>query len=95
MGRGKNTKYDEKTGKVTLVIDDLGPGDEGQYECRVDNPYGDSTCTIMVSRQFRLFHNCCVCDENNNMVRMSYFRSVLNFPSRALKFFQKVPAEPT
>ena len=50
MGRGKNTKYDEKTGKVTLVIDDLGPGDEGQYECRADNPYGDSTCTIMVSR---------------------------------------------
>ena len=51
MGRGKNTKYDEKTGKVTLVIDDLGPGDEGQYECRADNPYGDSTCTIMVSQE--------------------------------------------
>ena len=95
MGRGKNTKYDEKTGKVTLVIDDLGPGDEGQYECRADNPYGDSTCTIMVSKQSRLCHNNRFCDENKNAVRIYYFRSVQNFPSRALKFFQKVPAEPT
>ena len=46
---GKVTKYDEKSGKVTLVIENLGPGDEGQYECRADNPYGDSTCTIAVS----------------------------------------------
>ena len=45
---GKVTKYDEKSGKVTLVIENLGPGDEGQYMCRADNPYGDSTCTIAV-----------------------------------------------
>ena len=38
-GRGKIPKYDEKSGKVTLVIDNLGPGDEGQYECRADNTY--------------------------------------------------------
>merc|ERR1719320_492244 len=43
------TKYDEKSGKVTLVIENLGPGDEGQYECRADNPYGDSTCTIAIT----------------------------------------------
>jgi titin len=49
LGRGKTTYYDEETGKVTLVIENLGPGDEGQYECRADNPYGDSTCTILVS----------------------------------------------
>merc|ERR1711936_1349975 len=48
-GRGKVTKYDENTGHVTLVIQDLGPGDEGQYECRADNPYGDSTCTITIN----------------------------------------------
>ena len=47
-GRGKMTKHDQKSGKVTLVIENLGPGDEGQYECRADNPYGDSTCTIVV-----------------------------------------------
>ena len=46
---GKKTHYDEKTGRVCLVIEDLGPGDEGEYQCRADNPYGDSTCTIKVS----------------------------------------------
>ena len=46
---GKKVHYDEKTGRVCLVIEDLGPGDEGDYQCRADNPYGDSTCTITVS----------------------------------------------
>ena len=45
---GKKTWYDEKTGRVCLIIEDLGPGDEGEYQCRADNPYGDSTCTIKV-----------------------------------------------
>ena len=47
-GRGKRTNYDETTGRVRLVIENLGPGDEGQYECRADNQYGDSTCSILV-----------------------------------------------
>ena len=42
-------RYDETSGRVSLVIPDLGPGDEGDYQCRADNPYGDSTCTITVS----------------------------------------------
>ena len=41
-------RYDETSGRVSLVIPDLGPGDEGDYQCRADNPYGDSTCTITV-----------------------------------------------
>ena len=41
--------YDERTGRVSLSITDLGPGDEGEYSCRADNPYGDSTCTVTVS----------------------------------------------
>ena len=48
-GKGKKTWYDEKSGRVVLLIRDLGPGDEGDYQCRADNPYGDSTCTITVS----------------------------------------------
>ena len=44
------THYDEQTGRVCLVIPDLGPGDEGDYMCRADNPYGDPTCTITVSQ---------------------------------------------
>jgi len=47
--KGKKTWYDEKTGRVCLVIEDLGPGDEGDYQCRADNPYGDSTCTITIN----------------------------------------------
>jgi len=43
------THYDEQTGRVCLVIPDLGPGDEGDYMCRADNPYGDSTCTITIN----------------------------------------------
>ena len=48
-GARAKTWYDEHTGRVCLVIPDLGPGDEGDYMCRADNPYGDSTCTITVS----------------------------------------------
>ena len=48
-GARAKTHYDERTGRVCLVIPDLGPGDEGDYMCRADNPYGDSTCTITVS----------------------------------------------
>ena len=47
-GRGKRTEHDERTGLVRLIIENLGPGDEGQHECRADNQYGDSTCTILV-----------------------------------------------
>ena len=43
LGRGKTTHNNEESGRVTLVIENLGPGDEGQYECRADHPYGDST----------------------------------------------------
>ena len=57
-GKGKKTWYDEKTGRVVLLIEDLGPGDEGDYQCRADNPYGDSTCTITVSNIFIIIIHC-------------------------------------
>ena len=34
---------------MTLAIDDLGPGDEGEYACKAENPWGDTTCTLVVS----------------------------------------------
>ena len=34
--------------QVTLAIDDLGPGDEGEYACKAENPWGDTTCTLLV-----------------------------------------------
>lgn len=32
--------YDEKTGAVTLQINQIGPGDEGEYTCSAKNQYG-------------------------------------------------------
>lgn len=32
--------YDDKTGTVTLQINQIGPGDEGEYTCSAKNQYG-------------------------------------------------------
>ncbi len=40
---------DRKSGKVTLKIRDLGPGDEGSYCCILTNPYGETTATLAVN----------------------------------------------
>ena len=32
--------YDDKTGAVTLQINQIGPGDEGEYTCSAKNQYG-------------------------------------------------------
>lgn len=32
--------YDEKSGIVTLQINQVGPGDEGEYTCSAKNQYG-------------------------------------------------------
>ena len=31
------------------AIDDLGPGDEGEYTCTAENPWGDTTCSLVVA----------------------------------------------
>merc|ERR1712032_731835 len=41
------TSYHPPSGQVTLAIDDLGPGDEGEYACKAENPWGDTTCTLV------------------------------------------------
>jgi len=45
-GQGKMTSFDPKNGRVTLMLSDVGPGDEGVYTCTARNPYGESTCTL-------------------------------------------------
>lgn len=32
--------YDERTGNVRLTINQIGPGDEGEYTCHAKNQYG-------------------------------------------------------
>jgi hypothetical protein len=41
--------YDAKSGQVSLMIRNLGPGDEGQYSCTVNNDYGSVTATLNVN----------------------------------------------
>lgn len=38
--------YDENSGKVSLLIKTIGPGDEGEYTCTALNPYGEAICTV-------------------------------------------------
>jgi len=45
-GKGKMVSYDKNNGRVTLMLSDVGPGDEGVYSCTAKNPYGESTCTL-------------------------------------------------
>ena len=41
--------YDETSGKVSLQIRGIGPGDEGEYTCTALNPYGEAICTVYIS----------------------------------------------
>ncbi|XP_068082222.1 titin [Anabrus simplex] len=40
--------YDEQTGKVSLLINTIGPGDEGEYTCTARNQYGEAICSVYI-----------------------------------------------
>ncbi|XP_074100964.1 sallimus isoform X11 [Cotesia typhae] len=40
--------YDENTGNVTLQINQIGPGDEGEYTCNARNQYGEAICSVYI-----------------------------------------------
>lgn len=40
--------YDEKSGEVTLLIKQIGPGDEGEYTCTARNQYGEAICSVYI-----------------------------------------------
>jgi len=44
--QGKMVSFEPSKGSVTLMLSDVGPGDEGVYTCTAINPYGESTCTL-------------------------------------------------
>jgi hypothetical protein len=41
--------YEESSGRVSLLIKSIGPGDEGEYTCTALNPYGEAICTVYIS----------------------------------------------
>ncbi|XP_033606475.1 titin isoform X1 [Cryptotermes secundus] len=41
-------KYEEGTGNVSLLINHIGPGDEGEYTCTARNQYGEAICSVYI-----------------------------------------------
>jgi len=40
--------YNEATGDVSLLINQIGPGDEGEYTCTARNQYGEAICSVYI-----------------------------------------------
>lgn len=40
--------YNEHTGDVSLLINQIGPGDEGEYTCTARNNYGEAICSVFI-----------------------------------------------
>ncbi|XP_018397088.1 PREDICTED: titin [Cyphomyrmex costatus] len=40
--------YNENSGIVTLQINQIGPGDEGEYTCSAKNQYGEAICSVYI-----------------------------------------------
>lgn len=40
--------YNEINGIVTLLINNIGPGDEGEYTCTAKNQYGEAICSVYI-----------------------------------------------
>lgn len=41
--------YNETTGDIILQINQIGPGDEGEYVCSAKNQYGAAICSVFIS----------------------------------------------
>lgn len=54
--------YEQQTGNVTLHINNIGPGDEGEYTCNARNQYGEAICSVFIQPEgnlLRLFVSFC------------------------------------
>jgi hypothetical protein len=40
--------YNQTTGDVSLMIKQIGPGDEGEYTCRARNAVGEAICSVFI-----------------------------------------------
>ena len=52
--------YEMSTGKVSLLISSIGPGDEGEYTCTAVNKFGEAICTVYIqpegNQQLHIIH---------------------------------------
>ena len=51
-------KYDDKSGNVSLLINHIGPGDEGEYTCTARNQYGEAICSVFIQPEGTRFKIC-------------------------------------
>lgn len=49
-----NMMYDQQTGNVVLTINQIGPGDEGEYTCSARNQYGEAICSVFIQPEGRI-----------------------------------------
>lgn len=40
--------YNQQTGEVSLMIRQIGPGDEGEYTCKARNTVGEAICSVFI-----------------------------------------------
>uniref|UniRef100_A0A182T5U3 Ig-like domain-containing protein n=1 Tax=Anopheles maculatus TaxID=74869 RepID=A0A182T5U3_9DIPT len=40
--------YNPATGAVSLLINQIGPGDEGEYTCKARNAVGEAICSVFI-----------------------------------------------
>lgn len=67
--------YDEMSGKVSLQINAIGPGDEGEYTCTALNPYGEAICTVYISPEAtKQVKNEILCIEKVRLIIGKVFR---------------------
>jgi titin len=43
--------YNPTTGDVSLLIKQIGPGDEGEYTCKVKNTVGEAICSVFIQSE--------------------------------------------
>ena len=49
-------EYEKSTGKVSLMISSIGPGDEGEYTCTAVNKFGEAICTVYIQPEGKTAH---------------------------------------
>ena len=73
-------KYDDRSGNVSLLINQIGPGDEGEYTCTARNQYGEAICSVFIQPEGMWFKMCimlkCACSEMSRDPMIFCFRQV-------------------
>lgn len=65
--------YNEATGDVSLLINQIGPGDEGEYTCTARNQYGEAICSVFIQPEGQMMPQM---QQNHQQQIQSYQNSI-------------------